>query len=566
MMSARFDSTTFISPRSLGERIAARAEIWQMRFLDPKGLARFTGERGLFFSDEDIQVLWQLGLLRADFVTSEQELQLVGLVEVGTNDSGQHLYADERRLQHRPEGWASAVAEMYHIPPGASLYFHPFRYYVLFHLDQTLRINVSPMQLLYDAAACAEIIDSIVSDFRHKSGGLEFPQEVERWNNIATLASATEPCTYEELFHTLSPPTLIDLDTLLDWIEQHRVELLESYREASVDGLEVIRRDLCFYAKVLDPNRDVHTLLRLARDIDVCEIRGRLGGTLCLLTMAEMIRRATEMAFGVDLPEEDELSSGRTSSEVKKTLYGSARIRDGARSAAHQFVRRFGLDYGICVRWYVEGATEFGALQAVLGQDTSIELIDLAGEFVQSRRKGLAFRDSLKNDKESETFSFVLLDKDKAENIRVARKAAEDDVFCGRFFVSDPDVEFENFSLSELEDLVWDEAVENGAQPHQRAMLHDSLAGVSSGKALEDAARKALKELNQFRKGETWGRRLGEFAWNNPFRTDETTAKPAIRPIVKAIKLALRAERADYSATCTRLRVDPSTGELVERK
>ena len=79
--------------------------------------------------------------------------------------------------------------------------------------------------------------------------------------------------------------------------------------------------------------------------------------------MAETLRRFSESTFGRELPEEDELGFGMMR-KVKAENYGSNRLLDGERGVANAFVRRFGLDYGVRVRWYVEGYTEWGALGA----------------------------------------------------------------------------------------------------------------------------------------------------------------------------------------------------------
>ena len=69
--------------------------------------------------------------------------------------------------------------------------------------------------------------------------------------------------------------------------------------------------------------------------------------------MAETLRRFSEETFGRELPEEDELGFGMMVRNVKVEDYGSHRLLDGERGGANAFVRRFGLDYGVRVRWYV---------------------------------------------------------------------------------------------------------------------------------------------------------------------------------------------------------------------
>ncbi len=148
-------------------------------------------------------------------------------------------------------------------------------------------------------------------------------------------------------------------------------------------------------AELLDRNKEVHTILRLTQHKLLPKIKDRLGGSLHLRVMAETLRRATEAAFDIDLPEEDEKGFGAYRGH-KKMLYGSNRILDYNRNAAHQFLRHSGLDYGVHIRWYVEGDTEYGALNSFFEKfGPIVELINLRGIVAQGKRKGVAFKENL---------------------------------------------------------------------------------------------------------------------------------------------------------------------------
>jgi len=69
-----------------------------MRFISANDLCRLAAERGLGFSilSDDIQRLWQIGMLRADLVVSDKPLEIPGLVGLRNDDEGNYLYADER--------------------------------------------------------------------------------------------------------------------------------------------------------------------------------------------------------------------------------------------------------------------------------------------------------------------------------------------------------------------------------------------------------------------------------------------------------------------------------------
>jgi len=103
-----------------------------------------------------------------------------------------------------------------------------------------------------------------------------------------------------------------------------------------------------------------------------------------------MIRRAAEMAFDIEIPEEDELGSGWDAGSVKPYLYGTQRLNDDYKAKA-TFIRDLGLlDYSVRLRWYVEGPTELGALEYLLEGYNKIDIENLRGDVTgQSPYKGL---------------------------------------------------------------------------------------------------------------------------------------------------------------------------------
>ena len=308
----------------------------------------------------------------------------------------------------------------------------------------------------------------------------------------------------------------------------------------------------------LDHNRDRHEVIRLAEYERREKIEGQLGGALFLNEMAETIRRGAEKAFGIELAEEGE---GWDSARFNKDFYGSKRIFDGDPRVAKEVLKRW-WHYGVRLRWYVEGNTELGALQFVFGSSPAeITLVNLRGLFVEKKNK-LAFRDSLRNDLKDLVFSFVSVDRDVRLNLSAVIKAAQDDEICGRFFPSDPDFEFGNFTIAELEEVLWQIALEKGADPARRSVLCRAVRNATKSAELEKSAKRALRELSHFKKDEEWGRRLMEFALRNP-----TNEKGSVRPILNSITEARRFVCwYDYKSTRKEFRVDPNTGECVQRK
>jgi hypothetical protein len=347
--------------------------------------------------------------------------------------------------------------------------------------------------------------------------------------------------------------------------KEHWDALENEIKEIGVTKIEKAWNDLCFNSQILDPNKKLHTVLRLTNgDTRLKNIKGGLGGAIYLLTMAEMIRRCTEKALNVKLPEEDDAGVGPIASKIKQDLYGSDRILDGDQTVKNQFLRSYRLDYGVRLRWYVEGDTEYYGLYSILNENTAIDLKNLKGEILARRGKGASFRDELRGDLRTNTFSYISIDGDISENVRVVQKAATDDEICGMFFISKPDFEFQNFTNEELIEVAWKIAVENGSLDNEKNKLIEATTNSKSGKEFISSACKAIPSLQQLNKGETWGKYLIEFAWENPEIFVEGNKR--IRQIIKAINLAIKTTTIDdYLATRKMFKIDPETGLPVSR-
>lgn len=379
-------SMNLLPPGQLGLWVAERLDIWQMRFLGDRDLGSFADRRGLSLGFDHVQRLWQLGLLRADLVASTRKLRLAGLIEVGLDDRGRHLYADERRPRRRRKGWDGSAYKLKPIHTGVELLFHPFRYYVLYHIDRILRLNIFPMQMLLPVDGYYKLVDMSVTHFQRWSADPQFLEVVNKWNETTALCVATEPCAYGRIFRVLRSRAGVDFEEQRNRIRNHFEELSDIYRRIGIEVIEDLRQDLCRNAEVLDSNKDVHTILRLMAGRYREKLEGKLGGCIVLLAMAEALRRAAEEVFGEHLKEEDELGFGWTPASMKEQLYGSPRILDAGRKVMNEYLRQFSLDYSVQIRWYVEGDTEYGALDYAIGA-TYCHPVDKSRRHVHRRER-----------------------------------------------------------------------------------------------------------------------------------------------------------------------------------
>ncbi len=583
-MSESTTSTELLEPALPGAWIAEHRRIWQMDFLEAKDLARFCSDRGLAdFHEEGITRLWQLGLLKADLVESDEELAYDGLVVHGVNRYGRHLYSDERQLHQRPEGWADAEKTITPLSKDIELLFHPFRYYVLYHLNRILGVNIAKMQM-FKQSSFPRLLELSLSSFNRWSSSEQFTSSIKKWNDIASLCILTEPCTYQRIFHSIryDPTDVQNRHAGAEEIKQHMVDYWHTnveklYLTRGVKWLEEIRQDLCFDTQMLDPNRWIHTLLCLGESKLRLEVEGHLGGALVVRTMAEMLRRATEEAFDTPLREEDELGAGSVPQGIKETLYGSSRLLDDPQ-AGSVFVRQHGLNYKPRVHLYVEGSTEYGAFNhffktmGIFVPVTNLHGLLKSGEGNQMLT---FFRDSLKADIKDQVYSIVMIDRDREENVKPVVGAArvnqtsENEGMFGRFFLAWPDFELANFEIEELEDILWQwvaEYTETSPSQEDRELLHRYVKDVTGATELFAGvgyASRSLPQLTGYEKGEEWGAKLIDYAWEHPLKRNRK------RQIIEAAELTIRWEKIihmeRYEVSKKSYMVDPQTGELVKR-
>jgi hypothetical protein len=589
-LSKHDEHKSLLSPETLGTWMIERWYIWQMRLLDARGLAKFSRERGIEVSSssgKDIQRLWQLGLLRADYLRSSEELRVSGLSEVVGDADEPYLYADTRLPPARSEGWIGASAYLEELGRDVSLFFHPFRFYVVHSIFYPVfyrpRPNILPIGIFnVSKERYVEVVEKELEEFDEYTSSKDFLHRIGHLNDVVGLVIATEPCVFRRMFGTYQVPSLgpkeLGLsaeeylalgDQRLDRVEEfqnerteeHRQELAEVYRGIGLERLEELRQQLCLDAERLDQDNNVLTLLRLTRGRMPLEIRDQVGAALQIRIMAEMLRRFSEEVFETELAEEDEMGFGWTPQDTKKDLYGSNRLLDGERNVANAYVRRLGLDYGIRVRWYVEGHSEWGALGLIFGRygGTGVELHNLRARVTSKNR--VNFESNLQTDLEGKVYSLVTIDGDRKDFVDAVRRAAREDRICGRFFIQEPDFEFANFSKDELEEIVWSIAEDNGAASEDKARLHSALQGADNGDQVVRRAKATLTDsLRTFGKGPDWGERLMQYALEHPENLD---GRP--RPIMEAIWTAQRGLQADFDYERTHFKVDPDTGELVER-
>jgi hypothetical protein len=543
--------------------LARTPELWQFDLLTPQQLWQFAKDRDItVFGADTVIGLWRMGMLRAELITATIKLDMPSM-ELVSEENDVFVYFDKRKVEQRVEGYGGSLSRIEHESESSiELLFHPFRVYVLYHFNRVFGSNIASIQYLLNPEGLINLTRQEIDVLNHWTASKEFAERFEHWNRTAELSIILEPTAYSAVFHAIRWKFPDTEDTIQTKLEAHRKTVRQFLLDVPAEEITSIRAEFCRNAELMDDNKLVHVLLRLMSPNRRLKLRSALGGCMQFLCMAEIIRRATEDALGQNLREEDELGFGQWIVGARKSLYGSERILDAPRETRREFMTSMGLDYGVKVRCYIEGDTELGALTSAVGEAGGTEFINLQGQVVERRGKGLRFVASLKNDMMSHVFSVVVLDHDRTDNIRALKKAASDGAFFGRFFISLPDFEFANFTVSELLEVFLDLAGQSHDEVPSKAELLPFVEKAESGKQFFDL----LKQKGQqgIQKGETWGIALMNYALQHQELPRDHRKAGETRPILVVARLLVNARDAGYLRSLERLKIDPDTGELRE--
>ncbi len=282
--------------------------------------------------------------------------------------------------------------------------------------------------------------------------------------------------------------------------------------------------------------------------------------------MAESIRRAAEGAFGVVLLEEDEIGPGQWFPGARKRLYGNDRVFDASKRDLRDYLTLLGLDFGVKVRCYVEGATEFGALEHAVGALGHVQVIDIRGQFAERGGKGLAFAESLEADRKAGVFSVIVLDGDLSDTTRLVGSAAQAERFAGSFFVAKPDFECGNFSAAELISVAVSLGHPDLTEPDLAARMDQLLGQAPTVKKNGDLSKLLVSHGRpDVRKDERWGKALMMKAIAQPMFGSDDSRSGSKRQIVEAVEVILRMQDVGFLRSTAVERVDPDSGRAVSR-
>lgn len=520
-------------------------DLWQRDLLDS---SRYFSKLSDYHLDnlhkEKLFLLSKVNILIADKVTIKDSCNYYFLNEIG---NGCFLFnsLSEKTNVDLTCIFDSDTHEANHIEQ----YFHPYRVFEVYRLFSLLKNWVSSYQgfsikWLREFNRDEETrLDSYL-----KKGTIW--DDISVHSKIADLCIVTEVCFHEYIFNKVTSRNGCSYENTIRLKNKIKTDLKKTYEEIGIENINLIREVLGFCADIADQNATVHALLRMMKPDERLQLKGKLGFSMLLLEMAEILRRATEYYFDVRLSEENKVGGKWYFDDFMKQQFGSTRILDEPTIKA-EFIRHLGLDYTLRARVYVEGITEYGFLKQVLSGMQSVQLINLKGKFAENNGKGISFRESLIEDQRACLFSFIFIDDDVTDNIRALNVAISDGSFFGMFFKSSPDFEIGNFSADELY-----EAYCNYYEVSPNVSFFARKNEVISGKSFEKIMRDLHPDIT-FSKSENWGNALYKFIRQSPNEK---------RALIKFITEIFRSLRYGYEGSKQTCVVDKKTGFLVSKR
>ncbi len=378
------------------------------------------------------------------------------------------------------------------------------------------------------------------------------------WNAVVDLACILEPIYWPRItgnltFHGTESSHRARLAA-------YQAEALRFIKDLGHEEWLKAHASIRMEAARLDDNPEIYLLLRLSTWEARSKATGRISAALWVRQMAEVIRRAFEEACDVQWLEEDQ-ATGSWRPGGRQHAFGSERPLDDEFRSKPYLAYRFGLFTGSAVRWYMEGDTEYYAVDQLLPEShkVGIELVNLKGAIAEGKGNA-AFKltDMLAQDRALRRFSIISFDLDVKANERAIRQMAATDQIVGLIAANRPDFEFANFTVDELKEIAAriDESHGFSGVPLRQA----DWTGVDAGGKFEARYAQLSERRAGSLKGEEWGRALSAYANQNLRRPDGTE-----RTLWNEISAAVYCWNSNYDYDVAHFKLDPKSFARMAR-
>jgi hypothetical protein len=441
---------------------------------------------------------------------------------------------------------------------GTRLY-HPFRIYALYFLLEACDLHISKVSSLHPKemlSLVAQVLENCIPN------DTAFQQLADGYNRVVDLAILLEPIYWPSISGWTSSSAWLTEDARNARLAEYKEKVRKLLLLLDPEEWKKIHERLRHQSAIIDDNDDLYLLLRLSRWNRRERLKGKIALALWIRHIAEVIRLGFADICAEKWDEEDQ-AFGMWHPGGRKSFYGTDRPIQNASIARPYLAFYFGFFTGSVVRWYVEGETEYYAIAEVLPSAPieGIELINLRGSIASEKQNApLKLKDLLEEDLKLRRFSIISFDRDVPANVRTIRKMIEAEKIVGLVAAHQPDFEFQNFSLTELVEVIARIEIQAGGDPE---VIHGvDWTGIQSGKALDDRYMSIVSRKYPNLKGERWGRALAAYAQEFPNLPDHPDT---FRPFWNEIGAALRSKMASYDMQKETYRFNLQTFEAMKK-
>jgi hypothetical protein len=492
---------------------------------------------------EDLDWLWQNRLLPEDAFIQFGKERGLSVWGVGKGDPGEFSRRGWLRSDRRRDD--------------GKLLFHPFRFYPLLKILHLCELSITPSSYV----TVESYPDFLLNAARHLPSADQIAQTANKADQIINFALLLEPLYWQRITGREVRRLGMGDDDFGLRTSRHREAMMKLVRDLDPEFWMKVHKDLRWDAGMLDRNSRLYLLLRLSSWEHRKQLKGAVSASLWIRHIAEVVRRAFEDAHEVQWAEEDQ-EFGDWVAGARREVLGDERPLDHELRSKKFIALDFGLFTGSVVRWYVEGETEYWAVQHVFthAATSGIELVNLRGNIAAGRdNAALKLDEWLRQDKELRRFSIISFDADVEENVKFVRRQVQADHVVGYITAHDPDFEFDNFSLEELVEIAARLDEELGFDGE--AVRQADWEGVETGKQFEKQYRRCSARRPPGLKGAEWGAALARYALENPQHPDNGEE----RVFLNAVLAALQCRHANYTVQQEAYTFDPHTFRLVQR-
>lgn len=484
------------------------------------------------------------------------------------------IRSDEAVVKHRsPRRWAESPAPVEELgrplalpfkPAGRwhryELHCHPFRLFPFMKILDAMNWHLTRTSILYPHSVI-QYAKGHTDWFKGFSSSESFLSLLNWWNGIADLAILLEPIYWPKItgwrvrnaFHAQSDE---EERALGERFEAYRASILKIARRIPKARVAQAHINLRHEAALLDGNHELYLVLRAASWRKRERVEGHLGCAMWLRHIAEVLRHGFDELYDDRLVHEDE-AFGMWYEGARKWVYGSEYPLDNIAEMTRRVLPRWGIASSPRVRFYVEGETEEGALEAGLEG-----ILGFGAEVVNLRAQGWGtwLRQELENDVAAKRLSLFMLDDDQVKDlpesearkrqdaIRALKAHARENLIVGMTFINSPDLELGCFTISELLKATeyWEQdAGFTDLEPLDPAAFES----VRTGREFEE--RYCQVRLAPSLKGKSWGAALMRVAFESDYKESNR--------LVDAWACAARGVTTDYEVQRTRAPIDPET-------